>query len=312
MKSKIKNLNVLLFFAIMAFAMACVIIPPSGVPTSSASVNDEYYESGYKNEKIIVQAPDNGYTDNNSSYIKNLVTNSSALFNAAYSNYLNATSIYSTVTGQIIADSPIGKIVQYVKNTKIINADGTKYSEAISYSSNGSGVKTAEQVYARGNVVKYRNTSSVNSALVASYGNSWNGSITTLSAYASAIGKEVARISYIVSDKTIESISAVKDNGNGTYTLTVNFISAAGNNYKKEIVRTGGYPVGEFKKLQMICVIGSDINFKSIQFNEVYTVKAFGMSVETFTDESRTGVKFIETFHSIGAFTTIPGAENLP
>ena len=307
MKFKGRDVTLVACAIVLVVAIACAVIPVNtkSTTTASGSSKQEYITDNVGNN-IILPPLDNGLTDTSyEGYIETLKQNSAALFTVAYNNYLNAKALYSTVSGRAVADAGL-TVTQNIKNTKIINSDGTKYSEAVSYSSQNLGVKIAEQVYQKGDVVRLRTTNNVNGSLTPSYSNNWSGSITNSSSYKNALGKDVARFGYVVNSNTIDSYSNVIDNGNETYTITVNFNSRAGDNYRKEIERTGGYSVNRFEKLQMVCVIGSDLYFKSITFNETYYVNA-PMGIKAKTESTLT-----ETFHSFNTYTEISNSENLP
>lgn len=307
MKFKGRDVTVLVCALAVIVALACTIIPVSSNHTTVASGSlEQEYINDDMGSNIILPPLDNGLTDTSAEgYIETLKNNPLAFFTAVYNNYLNADSFYSTVSGSAKADAGL-KVTQQIRNTKIINSDGTKYSEAISYSSQSVGVKVAEQVYQKGDVVKLRTTDSVNSSLKPTYSNNWDSSITNSASYKNALGKDVARFAYVINSNTINNCSEVKENSDGTYSITVNFNSKAGELYKKEIQRTGGYSVASFEKLQMVCKVSADLYFQSITFNETYTVNGpLGIKAET-------NLSITEVFHSFNQYTQIPDAGNLP
>lgn len=327
MKFKGKDVNIIIIALVVVFAAVIIFAPSlSGNNSSSKaeSGNDSLnYNSEYENEECYMPVTDSGSGFSAEQYKKNVLVNAKTLFNVAWGNYKNATGLNATVSGSVEAIFD-GKVVnktvwQSIKATKIINPDGTAYAEAVSYSSDSTGVKTAEQIYVKAKKAKYRTTSNVNSDLGVSYGG-WSNEITTPSSYQTKLGKEVGRIGHIITAKTITSATAtmiteadginrVKQEADGTYTVVITLDpKTAGANYAKEIARTSGnkYSVAWFEKLQLTCHIDENFNFTAIDYYEVYYMS------EVLGVNPKTILRTTETFHSFNQQTAIPDSKNLP
>ncbi len=307
MRFRGRDINIVIGAFALFIALVLVFLPVGAKASTSASSGGSQgatYKSQYANNPIVLGPVASDFVDN-SAYITEMLKSPEQTFALALANLNRATSFYSVTTGEARANAGLlGTTVQKIKNIKIVNSDGSRYSESVSKKVSGSvGVDTSIQVYARNDAVKYRSTSSVNGSLGANYTGGFTS--TTASGFYDMMGKNVCGFAYRTNGN-ISDYSEMIDNGDGTHSFWVYLDNAAADGYKKEIKISSGYAVNSIKYLRMyVTVNDSNLFFKSIKYDEQYAIKPISKEYVT------TNV-IVEEFKSFGEYTEIPSANNLP
>ncbi len=249
-----------------------------------------------KNEQSMVSNVGSGTTDGEKkNELDSLVV---PTFASGLEAYMFAEKVISLANGlhiEVRGTAEAMDFVQNVINTRKEDNEGNLYAYSGTY---GTMKKVGIEAYYNKRQLKVRKAESMNSDLTANFKNNWQ--FSSPSTYMATYGSMPNQLNYIVNQGTVLEEKNFKFE-NGLYTFQLKLDpKLSTERYKYNIKTTAeatGFPT--FKNILLTVTIDENGRFKSIVYNEEYSITVSGFTASTSTNMT-------ETFLTIHGEVTIP------